>query len=155
MVPYGPDCRSSDGTCDCSSFALWCLGIRQFQDQELWWLKELNGGWYNTDGVWYDAQGSGGHLRAGFTGNFVVMSKARVGCVIVYPAKWVSRVPGPKVGHIGIITNVQATECTVIHCSKGNYENYRDSIYETKTDVFDQRQATIYAWAASVRPEVT
>lgn len=147
QIPYGEDCCDEQGSCDCSSFVCWCAGLRKYQNRELWWLHNLNGGWLNTDGIWYDASPS--HS----TGHFETC-EPQVGSIIVYPASWVSdptRTPKIKVGHIGIVSDVRnGVASKVIHCSSGNYRKHGDAIQETNADVFISKLDTRYVWASSV-----
>lgn len=133
----GSTCQDLTKACDCSGFILWCLQWRRRYAEEAW-LKHATGGWLNTDGIWYDAT-HGPH-------QFVrPLDSPQAGGLIVYPAAWMSKQPGPKVGHIGILTSPE----TVIHCSAGNMRRCGDAIQETALTVF-QRPATLYAWPVTL-----
>lgn len=156
IVPFGADCRDELGGCDCSAFVCWALRIRKYQGGEFWWLAELNDGWLNTDGIWLDARGDGMMPKPASpltTGNFTQISEPSPGCIVVYPAEHIARVPGSKAGHAGIVTQVQdVTRWQVIHCSLGNYRLSRDAIQETDPEVFLRNRSTLFAWPASVKP---
>ena len=120
----GTTCQDLTKACDCSGFVLWCLGWRRRYPDEAW-LKRATNGWLNTDGIWYDAM-EGPH-------RFVTPIENRhAGALIVYPAAWMSKQPGPKVGHIGILTAPDR----VIHCSNGNARRTGDAIQETGVEAF-------------------
>lgn len=109
-------------SCDCSQFICWALGLKKFERGRIW-LQAVNGGYFNTDGVWWDAVktemglfnmiGWGQHWPDG------TCVSARAGDLIVYPALWVARGANnpalnlhltsykgtlPGIGHIAIIT---------------------------------------------------
>lgn len=125
-------------SCDCSTFICWALGLKKFERGRTW-LQAVNGGYFNTDGVWWDAVktemglfnmiGWGQHWF-GATG-----SLARPGDLIVYPALWVARGANnpalnlhltsykdtlPGIGHIALIVDPMQDERgkpLVIDCS--------------------------------------
>ena len=140
IVPVGSDPLDENLSCDCSAFVCWCLGIPKHQ-AEVDWLKRLNGGWYNTDGIWWDAV-------AQVTGYFWQNKRGpRVGDVVVYPSPATlqrhsmgSARPGsPKIGHVGIVSGVtSASEYYVIHCSAGNEREFGHAIAETSPKVFER-----------------
>lgn len=156
IIPSGMDCRDELNGCDCSAFICWALKVRKYQGNEFWWLAALNGGWMNTDGIWIDARGDGDRPKPSgplTTGCFTEIHEPRPGCVAVYPASWVSKLPGPDVGHIGIVTEAQdRNHWKVVHCSNYNYQTYRDAIRETGPESFLNRKALLFAWPASVKP---
>lgn len=130
----GATCQDPSKGCDCSGFVLWCLRWKRRYPDEAW-LKRATNGWLNTDGIWYDA--SEGPNR------FVLpLDAPKAGALIVYPAQWMSKQTGPKVGHIGILTAPDRA----IHCSAGNMKRCGDAISETPLTVFLQWPATIYVW---------
>jgi hypothetical protein len=137
----GIDPRDERGSCDCSAYICWCLDIRKHQPS-LAWLIPVNGGWYNTDGIWWDATKEQ-------TGHFEAIAKPAPGAIIVFPGRGLNK-DGPKIGHVGIVTKVAANGALdVLHCSSGNFRNTGDAIRETKAEVFKQ-SATVLAWAANV-----
>src|SRR3954468_633480 len=85
--------RDETGACDCSAFVCWCLDIRKHQTQFAW-LVRLNGGWFNTDGMWWDANKES-------TGLFERIEGPELGAIVVFPGKATSNSPGPKIGHVG------------------------------------------------------
>ena len=138
----GPAPRDETGACDCSAFLCWCLDIRKRQTQFAW-LVTLNGGWLNTDGIWWDATRES-------TGFFEKIDKPEPGAVVVFPGRATSKVPGPKIGHIGIVTSVAADgNYRVVHCSAGNFKKTGDAIGETAPTMFAQT-SMIVAWPAAV-----
>lgn len=135
----GEHCRDGRGACDCSGFVLWCLGWPR-RDAGAAWLKRATNGWINTDGLWYDATEG--------PGAWVTPCDRAPGALIVYPASWMSRRPGPKVGHIGILTAPDR----VIHCSSGNQRRCGDAIGETDTAAFDRVLSLRTVWPRSLSP---
>jgi hypothetical protein len=141
-VTVGESPRDETGACDCSAFVCWCLGIRKRQTNFAW-LTNLNGGWYNTDGIWWDAAKES-------TGFFEQIASPRPGALVVFPGNATSKATGPKIGHIGVVISVSSTgACRVIHCSSGNFKRNGDAIQETAADVF-KPPSTIFAWGAMV-----
>ncbi|HUQ89168.1 MAG TPA: CHAP domain-containing protein [Vicinamibacterales bacterium] len=141
-VTIGESPRDETGACDCSAFACWCLGIRKRQT-DFAWLTRLNGGWYNTDGIWWDAAKES-------TGFFQRIDSPRAGALVVFPGNATSKATGPKIGHVGIVVSVSASGAyRVVHCSNGNFKRAGDAIRETTADVF-KPASTIFAWGAMV-----
>src|SRR5262245_26298751 len=136
----GPSPRDETGACDCSAFVCWCLDIRKHQTQFAW-LVRLNGGWFNTDGIWWDATKEA-------TGFFEQIDAPKPGAIVVFPGKATSDVAGPKIGHIGVITSVAANGTfRVVHCSAGNFRQTGDAIRETAPTMFTPA-STVFAWPA-------
>lgn len=134
----GTTCQDLTKACDCSGFVLWCLQWRRRYPDEAW-LKTATGGWLNTDGLWYDAM----HGPERFVSR---IEQPEPGALIVYPASWMSKQAGPKVGHVGILTAPDR----VIHCSAGNMRRCGDAISETLTDIFTKWPSTIMVWPKTV-----
>jgi hypothetical protein len=154
IIPEGTDCRDELGGCDCSAFACWVFRMRKWQADELYWLKELNDGWYSTDGIWMDAMGNdSGSFGPAYTGNFFRCRLPIVGCAVVYPSAAVSKKKGPRIGHVGIITKVRSrNDYSIIHCSSSNFKRTGDAIQETSGRLFERVSSSIFAWPASMRP---
>ena len=167
--PRGSTCRDEDHGCDCSAFVCWVLRFPKWQNDEIWYLDELNDGWLNTDGMWLDAKRSFGF--------FAELAFPLPGAIVVYPAHrgrlGLPSTPGPRVGHVGIVTSVSrrnaragrrgelegvdfvpTTAKQVVHCSAGNFRGWGDAIRETDATVWNRRRSTIYAWPSSIRPTV-
>jgi len=135
--------RDERGRCDCSAFVCWCLNLPKHQPQIVW-LRNVNGGWYNTDGMWWDTVKE-------TTGFFSPVAAAKVGAIVVYPSKTIAP-GGPSIGHVGLITKVNPDGTyRVIHCSSGNFRNSGDAIRETEATVFNRPSAR-FAWSAMVIP---
>jgi hypothetical protein len=119
--------------CDCSGFVCWALGISRQTTHPLY--QRFNGGWINTDAMVHDANNQ--------TGLFRKLDKPVVGAIVVYP----SFRPSRKVGHVGIVTrlNADGSVARVLHCSSGSWRRLGNSIAETTFDVF-RKPDTIYAW---------
>lgn len=136
----------ANGGCDCSMFECWCLELSKDVRPCPAWLKAVNGGWYNTDGIYWDAE-------AEPTGIFISTDTPVPGDVIVYPALWCAHAvgvelkSGPRIGHVGIVSEVYPTgrPSKVIHCSAGNQRRFGYAIAETDTDVFDRVPYTVCA----------
>jgi hypothetical protein len=78
------------------------------------------------------------------TGFFRQLEKPIRGCLVVYPRQS----PKPKIGHVGIVTSVDAggtTVAGVLHCSSGNAKHNKTAICDTPPTVF-KTPKTIYAW---------
>ena len=134
--------RDETGACDCSAFVCWCLDIRK-QQTNFAWLTKLNGGWYNTDGIWWDGAKES-------TGFFQKIDAARPGSLVVFPSTGTSGVSGPKIGHIGVVTEMLSDgSYRVVHCSNGNFKRTGDAIQETDSAVF-KPSSTIFVWGAMV-----
>ena len=130
--------------CDCSAFVCWCLKLNKRQSFN--WLKIINGGWYNTAGIWWDAVME----RTGF---FNVVEKLEPGDIVVYPPHslvlyairqgfLVPDVNYPKIGHVGIISAVKDDEAEkIVHCSSGNYRlsRFTDAVAETSPAIFKRK----------------
>lgn len=145
QLPVGSTCADEVNSCDCSAFVCWVARMRKLQEHEQHWLFYLNGGWLNTDGMWRDADEQ--------MGNFMALDNAEPGAIIVYPAKWVSGVPGPRVGHVGIVVSVDSRKepTGVIHCSSGNYRSTGDAIrVADSARLWTKRKACRYVWPSSV-----
>ncbi len=101
----------TDGACDCSNFICWVLNLNKF-DRSRTWLEQVNGGYLNTDGIWWDAvktelglfnmvgwiDGSWSvpvsppaRSFSAFVSMQLTATKALPGDLIVYPAAWVVR----------------------------------------------------------------
>jgi hypothetical protein len=138
----GASPRDEIGACDCSAFVCWCLDIRKHQPSFAWLVK-LNGGWYNTDGMWWDA----GKERTGF---FERIAGPRQGAIVVFPSRGLSKTTGPKIGHVGLVTRVGADgSYRVVHCSAGNFRSTGDAIQETASTMFTP-PSTLFAWASPI-----
>lgn len=137
LIPTTPLPANITMECDCSGFVCWCFGMSRKTDHPLY--VRFNGGWINTDAMVRDSNDS--------TGFFSKLNVPKVGCLIVFP----SVQPTIKVGHVGIVTEVSGTGqvTKVIHCSKGNFNTYKDAICETAPTVFNRPQ-TIYSWYAGL-----
>ena len=152
-VPSGSTCHDEFNGCDCSAFVCWVLKMRKYQGEEFWWLNKVNGGWYNTDGIWVDARGMAEDVGPLYTGCFTEIDEPKPGCIAVYPAEWISKIAGPEIGHIGIVTEVtDFANWKIIHCSSGNYRGFQDAIRETENNSFINKAALLFAWPSSVRP---
>lgn len=139
MTPVGEHPMDERGGCDCSAFVCWVLGINKHQEG-LAWLRRVNGGWYNTNGIWWDAVKE----RTGIF-DCVPASGPIPGDVIVYPGRIFGET-GPAIGHVGIVSATQRPMTpprdwvqvvkTVIHCSGGNFRKFGDAVAETGPEVF-------------------
>ena len=106
-------------SCDCSGFVAWAIGIPRE-------LPPKSDKWLDTDAYY----AGGKPVKAGLFHEISVVD-AEPGDLLVYPDK------GTKQGHIGIVTQVDLSAPTyVIHCSFGNYNNYKDAIRITGPGVF-------------------
>ena len=134
ISPTTPTPANIHNECDCSGYVCWCLGISRKTDHPLY--VNFNGGWINTDAIVRDANQP--------TGFFGKLAAPKVGCLVVFP----SRPPNRKVGHVGIVTQINSAGdkvLKVIHCSSGNFRNFGDAIKETPPSVFQQSD-TIFVW---------
>jgi hypothetical protein len=112
---------SSNKLCDCSAFVCWVLGISR--KTEIPYYSKF-GGWIYTDSMVADV-----HSNVGI---FEKISVPEVGCIVVYGA-------GDKIGHVGIVSKVVDGQMRkVVHCSAGNDKHFKDSIQETRANVFER-----------------
>jgi len=148
--------QDENGNADCSGFVAWCFGFKKFHP-ELAWLRRVNGGWLNTDGIFTDLGESTGLFER---------CAPRPGAVVVYPARWYAQRLDPQrgklnptVGHIGIVSHVGPTldeggeiprEIRVVHCSAGNARRTGCSIGETDDAVFRRAGVVDYGWHCSL-----
>jgi len=138
--------------CDCSAFVCWVLGLKKFSPFA--WLRHVNGGWLNTNGIYWDARfertGIFEWVRHGMVDGAEWKDEIWPSDVIVYPGssthfpKPIGKVP--KIGHVGIVSGVSENEATsVIHCSAGNDRKYGYAIAETGATVFKIQPSAIIA----------
>ena len=114
-----------DGTCDCSGFVAWVLGLsRKPKLLRPWWLE--------TSAIWRDATGK---RRV-----FVALDRPVMGCVVVYPDA-----RGHQ-GHVGIYTGALAHDVHdhvaavgVVDCSLG-----QNGIVDHLQSAFARRPDTVY-----------
>ena len=140
LKPLGDTCADERNSCDCSGFVDWCLTIDRQVDHPFY--VRFNAGWVNTDSIWKDAKSSVG---------FFTECAPKAGAIIVYPGNRTSRQRGPKIGHVGIVTQVKTGKVTaVIHCSTGNMKIDGQAIHETPPRVFEKVQSTICCWYAGL-----
>jgi hypothetical protein len=93
--------------CDCSGFAMWCLGLSRFQDPV----------WFDTTKIVTDAVGSKTLFER------IPIPMARPSDLIVYGDH------GGSQGHVGVITQCgTAGPVTVTHCSGGNMRKLGDAV---------------------------
>lgn len=110
-----------NGSCDCSGFAAWGLGIDRWQGRhKKKWSAVVP--WIETTAIVKDARGKN-HL-------FRQVNQPIPGCLVVYGDRF------GRQGHVGIVDSVRsATDFDVIHCSKGNDRN-GDAIQRTSGGLF-------------------
>lgn len=119
--------------CDCSGFVAWVFGYARYQPTFAW-LRALNGGWMNTDGIVEDSRQP--------TGLWSRSEDPGLGQVLVYPSRSYARSrhldeegnPGPAIGHVGVIVK-GAPGMRVVHCSAGNMKRFDRAIAETSAEV--------------------
>lgn len=132
MCPGADRPTGDDGACDCSGFVCWALRLCRNTNHPFY-MKQT-GGWINTNAMAADIKAT-----AGF---FEKLSKAKPGCIVVYPGG----IPGHKIGHVGIVASVSGGRPgTVIHCSSGNFRTHGDAIRETGPEVFDTPHS-LFGW---------
>ena len=126
-TPFGPCAKPDVHThehagavfCDCSGFCAWVVGVPRKHD----------GVWFYTDQLEADARGQ----VKGDLGDGVPWAQAQPGDLVVYGA-------GPKIGHVGIVSEVDATgPAKVIHCQAST----TPAVVETSPTVFRRRGAVI------------
>lgn len=120
-----------DGACDCSGFALWCVGLHRWTKSATFIKAYTPGeklGWLDSSAIWTDAGGAGIL--------FELELVAEPGALIVYP-DW----RGSQ-GHVGIVTQASASGVVmaVAHCSNGNARMWRGkAIQNTPPSAFRRR----------------
>lgn len=119
------DSPTRDGLCDCSGFALWCLGRSRF-DGALWW---------DTTRILHDAQ----HDRLRFHSQD--WAAAVPGDLLVYGD--IRDASGNlRQGHVGVVSAVDSSgPLRVVHCSRGNDTVFGYAICETGPEKFVYRGA--------------
>ena len=124
--PHDPLPERNGSGCDCSGFVAWCLGVcRQCKDPAF--------PWYETTAIAHDATGDQRHFQ------MVRWQDAQPGDVLVYGDRKDSEGQRHQ-GHIGVISACDLTgPIRVIHCSKGAWKAYADSITETSPDLWRAR----------------
>lgn len=151
--------KDETGAADCSAFACWAVGIAK-HDPRFAWLRALNGGWFNTDGIWHDAieQSTGLFDYVELFTPTSSRANMRPGDLLVFPGRWSvakakswagSLEKGPAVGHVGIVVSVKVEDVRVVHCSSGNFRRTGDAVQLTGPTAFYQPQ-TIVARCARV-----
>jgi hypothetical protein len=144
LAPVDDSVRDAKGYSDCSAFVCWALGIPRRSPFE--WTRKLNGGWYNTSAIWWDAiKEASGYFRPA--------PRIEPGVVLVYPAASLLARAGfsiegfaandpafkhpPRIGHCGIVVAGTSLETArVVHCSAGNFKRSGDAIQVTGPKVF-------------------
>jgi len=152
--PRSPSPADETDNCDCSAFVCWVLGLKKLSP--FLWLRHVNGGWLNTNGIYWDARfeptGVFEWVRHGTQGTNGVEWKDEIwpSDVIVYPGssthfpKPIGKIP--KIGHVGIVSEVTENEPTqIIHCSAGNERKLGYAIAETPPVAFLAQPSTIVA----------
>lgn len=128
-TPFGPCVKPDEHThehagpvfSDCSGFTSWATGIPR-KDSE-------TGIWRNTDHLEADARGK----VKGDIGDGVPWNQAKPGDLVVYGA-------GPKVGHVGIVVEVDANGPTrVVHCQAST----TPAVTETKEPGLFKRKGAV------------
>ena len=128
MNPGSPT-PAAGNQCDCTGFIAWCLGFsRRLEDQ---FYKNFNNGWFETTAVWTDIGVN--------TGIMDPLNAPRPGAVVVFPDH------NGHQGHIGLVTAVSSGNriSKIIHCSKGNDNQFQDAIKETGPQVFNTPNARL------------
>lgn len=124
---------------DCSGFLTWCLRISRKIDHPGY--KKVNGGWFETTGIYADGMSSWGFCDR--------IDAPRPGCFIVYP-DYKDSSGKSRDGHIGLVTATNGKPgmdgvTAVIHCSLGNSKK-GDAIRETDAKVWLSRPESIAVW---------
>lgn len=160
--PRGADPLDEQRSADCSAFAMWCLGEPKLQ--KFAWLVKFNGGWFNTDGICYDA-------LAESTGIFSRVLDPEPGDLVVYPSShsvggWMRKFLAqdvkpaklPKIGHVGVISEVvwepgdaAHKASRVVHCSHGNETQRGTAIHETNADLWLRHPGSVYVRCVTLR----
>lgn len=162
LRPDDADARDSKGGCDCSAFVCWALRIPKAA-RDFAWLKKVNGGWYNTDGIWWDAvrEASGFFSPTSAAGGRDIVP----GAVLVYPSRRTLVAAGysdekswgrdtdrltPSIGHVGIVVAGHSwATARVVHCSAGNHRRTGDAIAVTSAKVFEVRSC-VSTWCSLI-----
>jgi CHAP domain len=124
--------------CDCTGYVAWALGMARHPVT----LAGKDDAWFYTNDIHADARGPQQSFRR--------LQAPKVGAMLVYPG---AEAVG-KVGHIGIITEVQDGRATrMLHCAPENFfltptEGMpRNAIAETPCERMDAEAGTlIVAW---------
>jgi hypothetical protein len=126
---------------DCSGFVAWCLRFERKIDHPFY--KKVNGGWFETSGIYADGLAS--------VGFFTEIDKPRPGALLVYP-DYKSESGKNHDGHIGIVTQVapQGSGITavekIVHCSLGGWNKLKDAVQETTPVAWLAKPKSIIVW---------
>jgi cell wall-associated NlpC family hydrolase len=119
----GDESPTRDGLCDCSGFAMWCVGRPRF-DGAAWW---------DTTRIMHDAQ----HARSRFASRD--WQAAQPGDLVVY-GDTRDATGRNRHGHVGVVTAVDSSgPISVVHCSKGNDTIFGVAVRETGPEKFRTR----------------
>jgi hypothetical protein len=150
--------------CDCAGFDAWVSGYSRKQDGRGEFpsfpdTPSVAGGWINTDSAIEEAQGFKtrlGHYAGGRW--FTVLPNPEPGCIVVYHSRSALYPTNPKVGHMGIVSQVPAeafispedyfkkdtrntkSQTRVIHCSGVDKRN-GTAIRETDASIWGGKKA--------------
>ena len=125
---------------DCSGFVNWCLRFSSDRKVDHPLYENVNGGWFETTGIYEDGIQPVGYFRE--------LSTPVPGALLVYPDY---RDGGrTRQGHIGIVLEVNGNGIEdvteVIHCSLGNYKEFDDAIRITAPDAWLDHEESICVW---------
>lgn len=125
--------------CDCSGFIAWCLRISRQVDHPKY--RQINGGWFETTGVYADVKNSWGF--------FEELATPVVGAFVVYPDR------NGHDGHIAVVSEVNGGNGVagieqIIHCSHSGWTQHHDAIRETPPAPFLAREDSLIGWYTDV-----
>lgn len=126
---------------DCSGFVSWCLRMPRQLDNPFY--KRVNGGWFETSGIYADGLSS--------VGLFSKLDVPKPGALLVYP-DYRGADGRSHDGHIGIVTVVDGTKTgvpavtSIVHCSLGGWNNHQDAIQETPPAPWLAHSNSIIVW---------
>ncbi len=129
--------------CDCSGFVTWALELPRAAS------PAAQQGWINTTSIWSEAQSPGGRFEWCTSAREPL--RATKGALLVFPHV------GAEIGHIGIVTAVDAVgnATEVVHCAPQNYlkpaePGQRHAILTTTPELLLDHPKTIAAWCRSI-----
>jgi hypothetical protein len=109
--------------CDCSGFAMWCLGLSRYDAD--------TGLWYDSSRIFHEANAGSAYFTR------IEWRAALPGDLLVYPDR--TGTDGVRWhGHVAIVTEVTPGRgpYLIVDCSSSNYRRITDAIREGPPDHF-------------------
>ncbi|WP_370307293.1 CHAP domain-containing protein [Sinimarinibacterium flocculans] len=131
---------------DCSGFCCWVLRFSPDRKIKHPLYEEVNGGYFETTGLWTDGMKD--------TGYFSALDNPRPGAILVYP-DYKDSTGKMRDGHMGVVVEVNpkakgiAAVTRIVHCSS---LNKGDAIQATDPKRWLARKESIIVWQEGMKP---